>query len=194
MWTCDLSAVTGTCCCWSCRAAAATSTAAFPAKEKAEMFFRIVGRNDWEKSKAGTSPLQWRRSPASHCPRLYPNPDTMGQVCRAQFFFPAPVLVRPPFPSDCSSDRLKAGGTAGIRRVTGPGWGSFLPQELLWHTPCPPRCCPAARAPSSSGMLPLTLCVSGQNVSFCRLLGTQRATTNKRGLGISHSRGCKCSL
>ena len=42
--------------------------------------------------------------------------------------------------------------------------------------------------------MPLTLCVSGQKVSFCRLLSIQRPATNEGGLRVSHSRGCKCSL
>lgn len=71
----------------------------------------------------------------------------MGQVCWGQFFFPAQDVVELPFPGACFSDRLKAGGTACIQRVTELGRASFLPQDLLWHIPMPRVLLPSCQSP-----------------------------------------------
>lgn len=110
----------------------------------------------------------------------------MGQVCTLQFFFHAQDLVEIWLPSECFSDRLKAGGTACTQRVTGQGRASFLPRELLWHIPMPCVLLPSCQSQSFSecgcrGNAPLTLCVSGHKISFCRLLSTQRSAANKQG-------------
>ena len=182
-------------------------------RSKMEMFCWITGRNDWEKSKGWyiscLMSLQWRSSPASHCLRLL-KPDATGQVCRAQFFFPAQDLVELPFPNDCFSDRLKARGTACIQRVTKPGWASFLPWELLWHIPMPCVLLPSCQSPSSSGTRLRrkrafnAFCLGTENV-LLRLLGIQRSedfsqqrlqvlfVMETSGFAGSSHHSCKCT-
>lgn len=121
--------------------------------------------------------LWWHSSPAPHYPMLSKT-DAMGQVCTLQFSFHAQDLVEIWLPSECFSDRLKVGGTACTQRVTVQGRASFLPRELLWHIPMPCALLPSCQSQSFSecgcrGNAPLTLCVSGHKISFCKLLSTQ---------------------
>lgn len=207
IWTCDLSAVTGTLLLPELQTCHGSQHqhGCFPRAGARWKWF--VG--SWAKQLGKIRgqyisclmSLWWHSCPAPHYPVLSktwchgPGLHTPDST----FFFHVKDLVEIRLPSDCFNDRLKTGGTACIQRVTGQGRASFLPQELLWHIPMPCVLLPSCQSPSFSecgcgGNAPLTLCVSGHKIPFCRLLTTQRSATNKGGLRISHSRGCKLSV
>lgn len=175
------------CCCLSCRPAvvASTSTAAFPEKQQDGNDLWNHGQSNLEKSEASTSPASWAYGDTAlllHIILCYSRTWCHGSGLHAPIFLPC-RFGRDPTSRDCFSDRLKAGGTACIQRVTEQGRASFLPQELLWHIPMPCVLLPSCQSPASRNdcrrNAPLTLCVSGHKIS-CRLLNTQRCCKQTR--------------
>lgn len=127
--------------------------------------------------------LWWRSFPAPHYPVLS---ETWfhGSGLHPPIFLPCSKFGRDPTPQWLL--QWQAGGTACTQRVTVQGWASFLPQELPWHIPMPCVLLPSCQSLSFSecgcrGNAPLTLCVSGHKISFCRLLSTQRSAAIKQG-------------
>lgn len=142
----------------------------------------------------------------------------MGQVCRVQFFFPAQNLVALPFPSNCFRDRLKAGkappASIGLQSQDEPASSR---RSCSGTSPCPVCCCPAARAPSSSGMRPWrkcafnALCLGPENVllqaaqysEVCYKQGRSEDFSQQRlqvlfvmetsGFAASSRHSCKCT-
>lgn len=97
----------------------------------------------------------------------YLKPDAMGQVCRVQFFFPAQDLS-PAIVASATGWRLEAQpASRGLQSRDEPASSH---RSCSGTSPCPVCCCPAARAPSSSGMRPRrkrafnALCLGPKNV------------------------------